>query len=145
MIRMTPKISVRPDAIRAYTPPVNTPSMAASNARPLMLGLSPHQVDSLPVRLWILRLRHGDRRRVDRHRLAVLPLDQERGAVRLTGGVEAHRALDGLEGARVQRADQLAVVDAADPSGRLLDHLADAVRLGRVGADGGGVASEPGQ
>ena len=33
MIRMTPKISVRPDAMSAYTPPVRTPSTADSRTR----------------------------------------------------------------------------------------------------------------
>src|SRR5215471_8582649 len=111
MIRMTPKISVRPDAISAYMPPVSTPRTAASRTR----SISPER--SLPVRLRVLGPGDRDRRRVDGHRLAALPLHQERRAVRLPGPVERHRALDRLVRARVQLRDELRVVDAVGAAG----------------------------
>src|SRR5258708_1581664 len=116
MMRMTPKTSVRPEAISAYAPPVRTPSAAASMTSVVKAG---RRGPSWPVGLRVLRPGHGDRRRVDRHGPAGLPLDEERFTGRAAGAVEGHRALDGVVRAVVERVDQLRVVEAVDAPGRL--------------------------
>src|SRR5437660_12184790 len=90
MIRITPKISVRPDAIRAYMPPVRTPRTAASRTRLPFIG----PVDaSRPGGLRVLRLGHRRRCRIHRQRAAALPLDEERLAGWPADRVEGHGAL----------------------------------------------------
>src|SRR5487761_284534 len=145
MMRMTPKISVRPDAISAYTPPVRTPSTAASRTSVMTATAQRSRKLRvlLPGVLGVFGLSGGHAGRVDEDRVAVLPLfdKDSRATLRPAHRVEAHRALDRLICPSVEGVDQFLVVDAAGLGRGLLDNLADAITLSRVGTDAcGGTA-----
>src|ERR1019366_1580353 len=136
MIRITPKINVSPEAISAYTPPVRMPKMTASRIRVISAPASSGEGG-----LGVLRLSDGGGWRVDRHGHAVLPLHEERRAVRPSDRVERDRTLHGLIGTGVQRRDQGRVGDAVRLLCGLVDDLTDAVGLGRVTGDVAGGAA----
>src|SRR6202011_2429364 len=78
---------------------------------------------------------------INKDRLAGLPLFDvyAHATLRLARTVEGHGALDRLVSPRMQGGYQLRVLDAVRLFGRLLDHLADTVGLGGVGADVSGL------
>src|SRR5215210_5808533 len=127
MMFMTPKISVNPLAMSAYTPPISRPSARACTSwvKGSLLGVraggapgdprrGPPGGASLPGRL----LDHGvDRRRVLRgHDLdrAVLPLGQQELALRSARLVPGERPEDRLDLVGVQPLGHLRLVERAD-------------------------------
>src|SRR3984885_8315528 len=161
MMSSTPKISVRPTAMRAYTPPTRIPTMISykiSCAMPLRPGRLKHpgvagaeetsaldragpgrlDGDDRRLRAWVAR-----RQDLVEHGAGLVPLEHEGGRGRvLTERVEQHCALHRLQrDAAVQVGDDRLVVGAAGRVDRLVDDLADRVRLGHVGVDVGGSAA----
>src|SRR5579871_6738857 len=112
---ITPKMSVRPAAINAYTPPVSTPSTTAcarsvSDTRSRPYVTPPDGDSRAPVRLRDdRRLVAGRPDRDRRHQRRVLPLERrrtERGV--LAERVELDRSLHAVEGhATVKVGDDL--------------------------------------
>ena len=86
----------------------------------------------VPRRLGVLHISHGETRRVDREGLPLLPLDNERLAERATETVESHRALERLEGAPVNLANERGVVERMDLANSLLEDLADRLTQAQV-------------
>src|ERR1700721_2958674 len=151
MMSSTPKMSVRPTAMRAYTPPTRIPttiscriSCAINNS--VLVGYCTPALPGLSIELRSadragpgglgggdhLGPRVAGRQDLGERGPVVLPLEDEghRGPV-LAQGVELDAALDGLQRvAGVQVLDNAGVVDAAGRVDRLLDDLADRVRLG---------------
>src|SRR3954454_10598113 len=124
MMFMTPKISVSPLAMRAYTPPMSRPSARACTncVKESLLGIraggapggpcehGPPGRGSLPGRLLDRGVdRRGVVRRDDLDRSA-LPLAQQELALRCARLVPRERAEDGLDLVGVQPLGQLDLV-----------------------------------
>src|SRR2546423_4352421 len=125
---MTPKTSVRPLAINAYTPPVRTPRMQAWTTMCTSSLLA-------PGRLRCERRVQRDVLRVDGQQLAVHPFDEQVASLRLADRVPAQHALDRRPAAAVQRVDDLAVVERLRLRDRELQHLSRRIRLRRRRVD----------
>src|SRR5664280_671028 len=130
MMFMTPKMSVNPVAISAYTAPVRIPSITA------WVSAVPFTYSSRPY--WLGKENRNGVRLTGRHDLnevRTLPLEGERNPQEvLTQVVELHRTLNALHGdPAVEIADDLRVVEAAGRLHRLSHHLADRVGLSHIG------------
>src|SRR5919202_6486871 len=134
--RMTPKISVRPDASSAYVPPISRPRTTVWTS-----SVTRRDDASLGARLPARHDLVGRRRLLGQHdlRRAVLPLADEELALRAAVLVPAQRAEDRVDRVAAQPVGELElIVDRADALDRRLHHLRRGVRvrgvLGHLGA-----------
>src|SRR4051794_25304683 len=146
MTPITPKISVSPDAISAYTPPIRSPRMIAWTNSVMVAspGCRPSGTPpgaARPAAPYPSRARGllddglGRRRRLRQHdlRLAVLPLADQELALRGARLVPLERPEDRVHGVRADPVGQLRLVaDAADGLDRGLHDLRRGERVRRV-------------
>src|SRR5580698_1882608 len=146
MMSSTPKTSVSPAAISAYTPP---PSIPAAMAWPISCAISAPRCcapvrSARPAGLGVKDChRAGGSGRKHLDELAVLPLEDERQCLDvLAEAVELHCALDGGQrDVAMQVRDEFRADQAAGRLDRRRGDLADRVGLGHVGVDVGGSAA----
>src|SRR5215831_14763342 len=139
MMSSTPKISVSPIAISAYTPPTSTPStIARTSWCPISAPCRSVEWSAWPVGLGVEdRDRPGRSLREHLGVVATLPLEHEHHRLDVhPQRVELHRALDAAQRhPAVQVLDDLRLVGAAGGLHRLRRDLAHAVAFGHVGVD----------
>src|SRR6266508_4686436 len=141
MIRITPKISVRPDANSAYTPPISSPRSTVWTRR--VTGRSPSDRyppppasaprSGRPLRLGVDDgLGCGDLLGKDDLRLGPLPLRQQERLLGRPRLVPRQRSQERLDLVRVQVVLDRLLVDLADGFDRRLEHLRRRERVRRV-------------
>src|SRR3954454_644921 len=128
---ITPNTSVRPDAIRAYTPPMSSPrTIACSSWSMVNRILSCRPSGSVPAGLGVDHfLRGRGLGRPDDLDLAALPLCQQEVVLRSTRLVPAERSQDCGGLVAVQPVGDLGLVEAADLLHRLLQDLGRGERI----------------